>query len=176
MNLLELKQEKRFLGLEFLTWVWYQSEINSGLLNVPGHGPVEIWFEDKMVLESGSGDARQTVTCQGRNLDLVEARTALREGKKVSQARLRLAYESREWRVTVKAEGLELTGIKPPPTLDPSEEEPDGLMGRMLERLAGLRELTGLLDCLFKQFLALRLTGDWNGKELPRLRKWLKEQ
>ena len=74
------------------------SEINSGLIDLPGYGTVEVWFENRMSLESGSGEYKQAVTCQGKELDLAEARTALKEGKKVSQARMRLNSDGREWK------------------------------------------------------------------------------
>ncbi|MEW5723684.1 MAG: hypothetical protein AB1896_11295 [Thermodesulfobacteriota bacterium] len=174
MDLLDLKQEKRFLGLEFLTWVWYQSEVNSGLIELEGLGTVELWFENRLVLEAGSGNARQTVTLQGKDLELAEARTALLEGKKVSQARLRIAAESREWRVTLKAEGLELGSVKAPKTLDADEEEAESAAGRLLDRIAVMQELTRILDLLYARFLAVRLTNLWEKNELPRLRHWLK--
>ena len=173
MDLVDLIKEKKFLGEEFLTWVWVTSEINSGLVNLEGLGPVEVWFEDRMVLESGSGNFRQAVTCQGKNLELAEARTAIIEGKKVSQVRLRISSDGREWRLTVKAEGLELGSIRAPKTLDEDEEEPEGEAGRLLERVALIQELTTIMDALFRTFIKVRLTDAWEETELPRIRQWL---
>ena len=175
MDLLDLMREKRFLGLEFLTWAWYTSEINSGLIDLEGFGSVELWFEDRIVLESGTGNSRQVVTCQGKDLELAVAKTALTEGKKVCQARMRLAVEGKEWRLTVKAEGLELTSIRAPKTLDVEEdEESESLAGRLLDRVAVIEELTRIVDVLYARFLAVRLSGDWKEKELPRMRRWLR--
>jgi recombination associated protein RdgC len=174
MDLLEKMQETRFLGQEFLTWVWYRSEINSQLLDIPGTGPVEVWFEDRLSLESGSGNSKQQVTCQGKDLDLAEARTALKEGKKVSQARLRLGVDGQEWRVTLKAEGLELGSVKTPKTLDPDEEEPEGLNGRLLERVALTQVVIRILDGLYSDFIQVRLGETWEKDELPRIRRWLR--
>ena len=175
MDLVDLIREKRFFGLEFLTWVWFQSEINSGLIDLKGLGTIEVWFEDRLVLEAGTGNARQVVTCQGKDLGRAEARTALREGKKVSQARMRLGLDGREWRLTLKAEGLDLSGVCPPKTLEADEEEPDSEAGRLLDRVAQVQELIRTLDSLYAKFLAARLTEDWQKKELPRLRRWLKK-
>lgn len=173
MDLADLMKEKRFLGQEFLTWIWFRSDVNAGLVELPEFGAVEIWFEQRMMLESGSGDMRQAVACTGRELDLAEALTALREGKKVSQVRLRVAVEEREWHLTLKDQGLELTGVKTPKTFDPDEEEPESDAGKLLERVALLQELIRILDALYAQFLYARLTDRWDNEELPRLRKWL---
>lgn len=176
MDLVDLINEKRFLGQEFLTWVWYQSEINSGLVDLPGFGTVEIWFEDRLMLEAGSGNSRQLVTCQGKDMDLAEARTALKEGKKVSQARLRLRANGLEWSMTIKADGLELSGVRAPKTLEMDEEDPEeSLAGRLLDRLAVMQELVKAMDALFARFISLKLSDDWEEQVLPSLRKWLKD-
>lgn len=173
MNHVDLLEDKKFIGQEFLTWIWFQSEVNSGIVDVKGYGAVEVWFEDRIMLESGSGNTRQSVTCQGKDMDLAEARTALREGKKVSQARIRLAVEEREYHFSVKAEGLELNSIKGPKTLDYAEEEDDALAGRLLDRVAVFRELTNVMDSLFGKFLSIRLTRQWDETEVQRIRNWL---
>jgi recombination associated protein RdgC len=173
MDMVDLIKDKAFWGQEFLTWLWYVTDVNNGLVDCPGYGTVEIWLENRLVLQSGSGNARQTVTCQGKDLDLEEARTALREGKKVSQMRLRLAAEAKEWRLSLKAEGLELGSVRPPETLDMDEEEAGSLAGRLLDRVAVFQELSKILDVLFSRFLAIRLTDAWDAEERPRIRRWL---
>ncbi|MBF0529418.1 MAG: hypothetical protein HQK55_09130 [Deltaproteobacteria bacterium] len=175
MNIIDLIQDKRFLGQEFLTWLWVTSEINSGLVEAEGLGQVEVRFVQRLVLDAGTGNTRRVVTCQGQDLDLAEARTALREGKKVYQAKLRLKADSREWLVNVKAEGFELTGIRGPKTFDPGEEEAESLAGRLLDRIAVTLELTRIFDGLYARFMAVRLTDAWNNAELPSLRRWLME-
>jgi len=176
MDLVDLIREKRFLGQEFLTWLWYQCELNSGLIQVKDFGTVEIWFEERMVLDSGRENQRQSVTCQGRDLSLAEARTALRQGKKVSQARLRLASADYEWRMTIKAESLEITGLSLPRTLDPRDENKADLAGRLLDRVALIQEITGFIDKLFAQFISIRLSDNWAEKELAGIRRWLIDQ
>ena len=175
MDLVDLIREKRFLGQEFLTWLWYLSEVNSGLIQVKNFGTVEIWFEERMVLDSGQDNFRQSVTCQGRNLGLAEARTALRQGKKVSQARLRLTSADHVWRMTVKAEGFEITGLRLPNTIDPYEEGEASPAGRLLDRVALVQELMNLLDRLFVQFLSTRLSDAWDDRDLAGIRQWLRD-
>ena len=40
MDLVDLIHEKRFLGQEFLAWLWYKSEERGGSVEVPGRGDV----------------------------------------------------------------------------------------------------------------------------------------
>ncbi len=36
MDLVDLIEEKRFLGQEFLTWLWWKSEERGGVVALPG--------------------------------------------------------------------------------------------------------------------------------------------
>lgn len=171
MDLVDLIKEKRFLGQEFLTWLWFYCERNSGLIDVKGIGGTEIWFEEQMVLDSGN----ESITCKGGSLSFAEARTAVREGKKISKVRLRAALDGQEYRLTLNAETLEITGLRLPRTLELSEEEDTGIAGRFLDRVAMINEITDLIDGLFTQYLGLRLTELWPERELKDFRRWLKD-
>lgn len=173
MDLIDLIKEKVFFGTEFLTWLWRHSVKNSGLIEIPGLGHVELWFEKKMVLALAAGEETETITCQGQDPGFKEAKTAIRDGKKISQARLRLHYESREVTFGLKAEGLEITGLALPREIDLAEEEEDGLAGRLLDRIARAAEITAILDGLFAMFLERRLTNAWVETEQPDIRRWL---
>lgn len=174
MDLVDIIKKKRFLGQEFLTWLWHMSEINSGMMDVTEFGPIEVWFEEKMVLDHGDDIFRQTVICQGKDIDLAEARTALKEGKKVSQAKLRLAFDNREWRMTIKAESFEITGLKLPKPFELEDDSYHDKTGRLLDRAASIKDVTGLFDKLFFQFMKIRLSDAWKDEALPSLSKWLK--
>ena len=59
MDLVDLITEKRFLGQEFLTWLWYKSEECGGAVAVPGRGDVSVTFEKHMLLEYGEGQEQE---------------------------------------------------------------------------------------------------------------------
>jgi hypothetical protein len=77
MDLVDLIQEKRFLGQEFLAWLWYKSEERGGSVEVPGRGDVLVVFEKHMLLEYGEGEASEKVICRGLQTELKEARAGL---------------------------------------------------------------------------------------------------
>jgi hypothetical protein len=35
-----------------------------------------------------------------------------------------------------------------------------------------MEEGMGLIDSLFEQFVKIRISDDWDGKEIPKIRKW----
>ena len=51
MDLVDLIQEKKFLGQEFLAWLWYKSEERGGTVELPGIGDILVVFEKHMLLE-----------------------------------------------------------------------------------------------------------------------------
>jgi len=140
-----------FLGREFLTWLWFESETHNGIVQCDGIGQIGIEFGQKLVLETG-GNIREGSSVQAEAPALAEeARVALRVGKKVSRARLTLAIGDKSFQVGIDAETFTLSGAKLP-TLMAGEDAQ-----RMEERLHLLDELENILDSLYVAFVRLRM-------------------
>lgn len=174
MDLVDLIQEKRFLGQEFLAWLWYKSEERGGSIDVPGLGDVQVSFEKHMLLEYGEGETSEKVICRGLQTELKEARAGLCLAKKPEQARMRIAHGDYEFSLTLTAATLEFRNVRLPKTVDAADEGPgaDSLEGRVLERIALFEQLTGLVNDLFGLFINIRGTAAWN-EELLRIRAWI---
>ncbi len=162
------------LGREFMTWLWFKSEERDGTISLPGVGDVETTFMRRIVLESGDGEYSETVMCQGLHADLREGKAALREGKKIKEARIQLGKGTDQWEFTLKADQFQIQSMKLPSGLKFSEEGEEK-EGRLLERIALVENATTTLDQLFSLFLARRLSGGWSAEEIPRLRKWIQK-
>ena len=160
--------EKAFLGSEFLTWLWYASEVSDGRFMLDGE-QVELRFEDLLVLESILADSQENTFKGGEPTRSEEARLALRLGKKVSRAKLKLRRGEREFAFTVRAANLDLSAIKLPAVLARSEEE------AFYERFYLLEELDKTIQQLYLAFLARRLGPAWEGEILPALRAWVQQ-
>ncbi|MGE4560832.1 MAG: hypothetical protein AB7E77_11575 [Desulfobulbus sp.] len=174
MDLVDLIQEKRFLGQEFLAWLWFKSEERGGSVDVPGRGDVLVVFEKHMLLEYGEGDASEKVICRGLQTELREARAGLGLAKKPEQARLRLAYGDYEFGVTLTAAIFEFRNIRLPKTVDSSDEGKDAESqeGQVLERIALFEQLIHLVEDLFRMFINIRASHLWN-EELVKIRAWI---
>ena len=139
------------LGRDFLTWLWFKSDSQDGLVKVGEESATaEIWFTDRIVL-SAHGDAPERVAVSTEDPSgNAEARTGLRQGKKVDQARLQIVKGQREWLVSVKGETLALGGIKIPELLTREEDD------RIRERLLLLDQLDSVIHSLFQKFMVIR--------------------
>lgn len=174
---LEKPQEKQadasFLGREFLTWLWFKSEERNGRIAIPGKDDVEAQFLRRIVLESGAGEYSETVVCQGLHADLREGKAALREGKRVREARIELKRDSQNWEFTFKADPFQFQSMRLPDSAGEDEEGADR-EGRTLERIYTIETAMNTMDELFDFFLRRRFSAEWVSEETPKLKKWLR--
>ena len=139
-----------FLGREFLTWLWFESERNNGAVAAGESGEVRIEFAQKLSLETG-GNVREGSTVSAEApAQAEEARTALRVGKKVARARLVLGVGDREFQLGLDAETLAVSNAKLPTQLGVRDAEGQD------ERLQLLDELEAVVDNLYLSFVQLR--------------------
>lgn len=159
------------IGREFLTWLWFKSEERNGAVMLPDVGDVEVIFARRMVLESGEGDYSETVVCQGGpHADLKEGKEALRQGKRIKEARVMLERDSAKWEFTFKADRFRFQSLKLPAVAE-TDDEGEDRSGRTLERIYLLEKAVDTVDRLFVLFLSIRLSDNWE-QELPRMAKW----
>jgi len=175
MDLVDIIAEKRFLGQEFLTWLWFKSEIRGGAIDLPGIGDISVVFEKHMLLEYGEGEFHEKIICQGLQAELNEARTGLRMGKKLEQARIVLGRGEYEWLMTLKASVFDFKSVKTPKTMATKEEsdEPAAVEARLLEKIGLYEQALQLIDELFRLYLNLRLSAEWE-RELTLIREWVR--
>ncbi len=148
------------LGEEFLTWLWFQSDVVPGaFVNKEGH-PFSVSMEQRIVVQGGQGDAKDTATVAGTLSPLTEARFGLGKGKKVTRATIRLEEDDLVFQFTLKAGDFTLGSLKLPKVEKPAEDEdPDAML---LERFYLMEVCLGLLESLYVTFLRLRLSADWS--------------
>ena len=160
-------------GREFLTWLWFKSEERNGRIALEGQEEIGLAFVRRLILESGEGDYAESVVCQGQHALLLEAKEALRQGKKIREARLSLEIDSMEWEFTFKADLFQFQSMKMPA---PSEEFDETSMleeeGRLLERIFLLEKAIETMDKLFAFFIRLRLSEGWPA-EVARMEIWM---
>jgi len=167
------KTDPALLAREFMTWLWFKSEERDGTVSLPGQVDVRLTFEKRVVLESGEGEYSETVSCQGLHADLREGKAAIREGKKVREARLRLERDSDRWEFTLKADRFQFQSMKLPQA-GGFDEEGEEKEGGILERISLVETALRTMDDLFALFLSRRLSPQWVSEEIPRVRAWLK--
>jgi hypothetical protein len=75
----------KFLGYEYLTWLWFVVETDQDRITNLEQGPVSMEIGNRMVLEKKKKDARETITIKGDDAGLEEGMLALRKGALVAE-------------------------------------------------------------------------------------------
>lgn len=161
----------RFLGREFLTWLWYSLETDPKLAVSVDPAIEEIAVANRMVLENRGPAGLETVTIKGDDPGLEEGQTALQKGALVSELSLTFTSGDQQWRFTLKGESLHITGLKVPDT-GPVETEAD-LDGALLEKAALVERAVHLIEGLFSRFIRIRISESWQTEVLVGIRKWI---
>src|SRR5580704_16290911 len=99
MQLVDRIEKRRFVGREFLLWLWFESEVFEGTLHTTEHGSFGLWIERQIVLSAGKEDTRikGSQPASGR-----EAKESLRRGKLPESAGFHLVVGSEESSFTLK--------------------------------------------------------------------------
>lgn len=177
MDLVDLIAEKRFLGQEFLTWLWWKSEERGGSIAIGADGDITVVFEKHMLLESGEGESTEKIVCTGLQAELQEARTGLQMGKKLEQARIVLGHNNYEFSFTLAGGLMEYRNTRLPKTEateGDKSENPEEVEGMILERIYLFEELDRLVGELFRMFIQKRVSPEWRD-ELQLIRSWIEK-
>ena len=161
------------LGEEFLTWLWFQSDVAPGAFVDKDGQPFSVSMEQRIVVQGGQGDAKDTATVAGTLSPLTEARFGLGKGKKVTRATIRLEKDELAFQLTLSADDFTLGSMKLPKMEKPAEDEdPDAML---LERFYLVGVCLGLLESLYATFLRLRLSADWS-ETIQEITAWIRRE
>ena len=162
----------RFLGAEFLTWLWYAIETEPDAIKAAAMGRGVLTVGDRIVLENSLDQPAERVTISGENADLGEGMLALKKGALVAELRLHYTAGDQEWRFSLKGDTLALMGLKTPRSAP--VESPDEVEGAVVEKVGLCGEVVRLLDSLFLRFIKLRVSERWREEAVPGMKAWIK--
>ncbi|MBM4376649.1 MAG: hypothetical protein FJ095_16315 [Deltaproteobacteria bacterium] len=200
MQLAERIEKRRFVGREFLLWLWFEGELFDETLFVAPHGKFGLAIEKELLLSNGKEATRIVGRAPARAR---EAKDALALGKLPERAGLRLVLGEREATFVLKAEALGLAGLALPTILteadavrpgelgattaprrgrrrttveEDAEREADARAEVFGDRIDRAGEVEAHLEALYRDFLRLRLTRAWDELVVPAMRRWSSDE
>lgn len=200
MQLAERIEKRRFVGREFLLWLWFEGELFDETLFAAPHGEFGLAIEKELLLSNGKEATRIVGRAPARAR---EAKEALGLGKLPERAGFRLVLGERESTFVLKAETLGLAGLvlptipsdgdAPAPgelgattvgrrsrrhtTVDEeAEREADARAEAFYDRIDRAGEVEAIVEALYRDFLRLRLGPAWAELVVPAMRRWVQEQ
>jgi len=167
MDLVDRIETTRFLGGEFLLWLWFSRDVTGGEIHIPGRGTLAVSLETQLALADPIAD-RERVAIRGVDpFGSAEGGEALAAGKLPRKVGLRIVFEQNEWVATLDSNTLALAGVKLPASSSQAEEQ------LFYERVQRLEEIHELVHALYAQFLSVRLSPAWESELAPALRRWV---
>lgn len=166
MDLVERIETTRFLGPEFLTWLWFKSELFEGDMQTLGEVTLSVWLDAHLLLQSVS-DKQERTQLRGMAPSATrEAKLALLCGKVPLRARVCVTHQDQDHTLVFDASNFAMSTIKLPTVLTEADGE------EFFERMRLLEQLDDLWRELYREFLMLRLTPLWEAELLPALVAW----
>ena len=155
MKPIEILEQGRFLGEEFILWLWWRGLTEGGTSGQAGDQSA-VYVDDAVQLVTERGDVKTMSLAKGNPAESREAFEALSRGMRPSKAKVRLLSGDLEWTFMLNAATLDASAMKLPPSQakDPS--------GRISDRLFLLEEGLSHLERRFAAFLEQR-AGDAEG-------------
>jgi hypothetical protein len=166
MDLVERIETTRFVGVEFLAWLWFKTELFEGTLQAADKSALELWLDAQLMLQSVSDKNERTLLRGLAPSATREAKLALLSGKVPLRARVCLRHEEQDFSFVFDAVSFSMGSIKLPVVL--IQEEDEGFF----ERMRLLEHLDDLWRELYAEFLSLRLSELWESDLVPALRAW----
>ena len=163
----------RFLGNEFLTWIWYCIENTPEIIQKIDPDVVTLDVGNRMVLENRLSNGSETISIKGDAAGLEEALLSLKKGAMVTE--INLIYKSgvSTWHFGIKGESLGLAGLKLPEShrLESTDEvEWEGLV---LEKIYFFEKIFEFIKNLYRLFIKTRLSDQWGQETLVKMKKWM---
>ncbi|HET7545718.1 MAG TPA: hypothetical protein VFK05_37880 [Polyangiaceae bacterium] len=169
-DLLERVESTRFLGSEFLLWLWLRAEIVNKPIALPELGEFEVWLDNQLTLQSDI-DPNERVTVRGAAPSgSPEAREAVRAQKFPVRARIAIRNEERDFACVLVAHRFAIASGKIPAVLTKDTDD------AFQERMSLVERLCQNLDGLYAAFLRDRLSALWKEAWEPAIVCWAEDE
>ena len=161
----------KFVGEEFLTWLWFVIATDPKLPVKYDPDFVALEVGNRIVLENHRREATERITIKGDGASLEEGILALQKGAMVAE--LNLVYHAAEnrWQFSIKGESLNISSFSIPPSAQPESDE--DMEGIVLERVYMYERAVKLMESLFSHFIKLRISNSWPNSTVGSIRKWI---
>jgi hypothetical protein len=161
----------RFLGDEFLTWLWFLIETDPNAFKTIDPDCTALEIGSRVVLENRQKKSIERITIRGDDAGLEEGRLALKKGALLAELSLIFKTGEHQWQFSLKGESFNISNLKTPgPVLSPSAEEMEGFL---LDKSEQLNKIINFIELAYKTFMRIRVTNKWAGKVVPNMKKWI---
>lgn len=157
---------------DFLTWLWFYSEMHGGKVTHKQFGDFEIMIEGPLTFSFSSDDTKgscETAVKKGNPLLSAEAKAALQVGKKLKKAKFTMARGQEIWKGSVDIDKFAFSGITLPEGEEMERES------SFQERIEFLNIFSEAMKLYFEKFVETVTAKEWMKTE-KEIQKWVRER
>ncbi len=184
-SVLEQIEANRWLGNDFLLWLFYRTLNGDSGYKITVSGPLlenqpfTAYIDNRLVLIGGGQEGIQKIVVAGPQDHYLEVKAALGQGKQIEEASIFFVQgEDDGWKLTLKGERFQFGSYKTPmikPEKDPSDNPEAEAQAAFLTKLASVEEGEQMLNSLLKTFMTLRLGQEWSS-EYAAIQQWINNE
>lgn len=156
-------------GREFLTWLWYKTDIQNGRIALNDGRDLAVLIEGPLTFVHEGNGAHISVLKNGMPENSAEAKTCLLSGKKLKEAKITFALDDElQWSFRLEADQFIFRNLK----LPQSEDRMDPV-SRFQERMNFLEQWREIFTDIYSTFVENRTkTAAWK-KTCDAIREWV---
>lgn len=171
MDRLQAIENTRFLGREFLLWMWFVSETQDGIIELPPteenqDGSIEVVIDDRIVLEPSYGQGNRHLLSGMEPSTAPETAFALQMNNMPSEMKLKVIRGSQAWAFSLRGDDLLLRSLRIPEVLSQKDDD------YLYERIYLLEEMEQILEQLWHNFLNARTSPLWSETQ-SNIQNWI---
>jgi hypothetical protein len=159
-------------GRDFLTWLWYYSECEDGVIKADQFGEFAFAIEGPLTFAFAAearGAAETTLKKGDSPLRAAEAKAALNVGKKLKKAKFMLVRGEDVWSGNFDADHFNFSGLSLP------EGEEMDRDSRFAERITNLHIFQTVMGEYFAKFVQTLTAPGWDETE-QKIQRWVLER
>lgn len=163
----------RFLGSDFLLWLWWVSENDQKniVVEMPNNKIASIVLGEGLSIENEKPKSK--VSIKANDTDNREAAIALSKGGSIKEADFILTVGDDEFSFSLTSDDLAIKGLRTPKI--EAKGAPDEVEGMILEKIYLDGIVFNYIDHLFSEFIRVRLSERWGASIILSIAKWLAE-
>lgn len=158
-----------FLGEEFLTWLWFRLETEGGDFDLGNGRAVGVALDDYICLTPSDEEETLQTLKAGMPTRSAEARTGLRNGRRVQEAKLIIAMGDLQWQFVLHGPSMTLRSVK----LPEDDEEAESKEERSRDRAANFTLIQEIVEEVYAVFLRMRLRPEYLENEAEQQAAWM---
>ncbi len=163
----------KFLGNDFLTWIWYLAENNINIKELADleYKTITLDIGNSIVLEnSPPGKAKEKISIKGDEAGLEEGKTALKKGGVVTSINLVLNIDTEEYKFSIKGESINISGFKTPAFKSENSED---IEGAIIEKAYFCEKIYNFIDTLFNKYIEKISSDTFKSDDMRKIKQWI---